>query len=47
MTRTKFYKGWLYTGDMGTWDEDEFITVSGRKGRHDRLGGREHLSRPD
>ena len=31
MTRTKFYKGWLYTGDMGTWDEGEFITVSGRK----------------
>ena len=31
MTRAKFYKGWLYTGDMGTWDENEFITVSGRK----------------
>ena len=31
MTRAKFYKGWLYTGDVGVWDEDEFITVSGRK----------------
>ncbi len=27
----KYYKGWLYIGDLGTWDEDEFITVAGRK----------------
>ncbi|WP_218970928.1 class I adenylate-forming enzyme family protein [Peribacillus kribbensis] len=26
-----FYKGWIYIGDMGTWDEEEFITVVGRK----------------
>jgi len=26
-----FYKGWIYIGDMGTWDENEFITVVGRK----------------
>ena len=26
-----FYKGWVYIGDMGTWDENEFITVVGRK----------------
>ncbi|MFC4620391.1 class I adenylate-forming enzyme family protein [Camelliibacillus cellulosilyticus] len=26
-----FYKGWIYIGDMGTWDENEFITVAGRK----------------
>ena len=31
MTKAKFYKGWLYTGDVGTWDENEFVTVSGRK----------------
>ncbi len=26
-----FYKGWLYIGDLGTWDEKEFITIVGRK----------------
>lgn len=26
----KFHKGWLYTGDIGTWDKDSFITVKGR-----------------
>jgi len=26
-----FYKGWVYIGDMGTWDENEFVTVVGRK----------------
>nr|WP_297171128.1 AMP-binding protein [uncultured Agathobaculum sp.] len=31
MTKNKFYKGWLYTGDVGTWDENEFVTVAGRK----------------
>ena len=31
MTQKKFYKGWLYTGDVGTWDENEFVTVCGRK----------------
>lgn len=27
----KFYKGFMYTGDLGTWDEKGFITVVGRK----------------
>lgn len=27
----KFYKGFMYTGDLGTWDENEFVTVVGRK----------------
>lgn len=31
MTARKFYKGWLYTGDMATWDENEFVTICGRK----------------
>ena len=26
-----FYKGWVYIGDMGTWDENEFVTIAGRK----------------
>jgi len=26
-----FYKGWLYIGDLGTWDEKEFVTIVGRK----------------
>ena len=30
-TKEKFYKGWMYTGDVGTWDENEFVTVAGRK----------------
>jgi acyl-CoA synthetase (AMP-forming)/AMP-acid ligase II len=29
--KKKFYKGWLYIGDLGTWNEDEFVTVVGRK----------------
>lgn len=29
-SRKKFHKGWLYTGDIGTWDKDSFITVKGR-----------------
>ena len=30
-TKEKFYKGWMYTGDIGTWDEKQFITIAGRK----------------
>jgi len=26
----KLYKGWFYTGDAASWDEDGFITVRGR-----------------
>jgi acyl-CoA synthetase (AMP-forming)/AMP-acid ligase II len=29
--KAKYYKGWLYIGDLGTWDEHEFVTVAGRK----------------
>ena len=28
--RKKLYKGWFYTGDTATWDEEGFITVQGR-----------------
>jgi acyl-CoA synthetase (AMP-forming)/AMP-acid ligase II len=31
VTKEKYYKGYLYTGDLGTWDEKEFVTVAGRK----------------
>lgn len=27
----KFYKGWMYTADLGYWDEHSYITVNGRK----------------
>lgn len=30
-TKDKFYKGWMYTGDIGTWDEKQYITIAGRK----------------
>lgn len=31
MTAQKFYKGYMYTGDLGTWNEQEFISITGRK----------------
>ena len=30
-TEEKFYKGWMYTGDIGTWDKRQFVTIAGRK----------------
>lgn len=30
-TKAKFYKGFMYTGDLGVWDENQFITIVGRK----------------
>jgi acyl-CoA synthetase (AMP-forming)/AMP-acid ligase II len=27
----RFRDGWLYIGDLATWDEDEFVTIVGRK----------------
>ena len=27
----KFHNGYLYTGDLAVWDEEEFITIVGRK----------------
>ncbi len=30
-TKEKFYKGWMYTGDIGTWDKNQFVTIAGRK----------------
>jgi len=26
-----FYKGYMYTGDLGTWDENDYVTIVGRK----------------
>jgi len=30
-SRRVFYKGWIYIGDLGTWDEQGYVTVAGRK----------------
>ena len=30
-TKEKFYKGWFYTKDVGTWDKNQYITITGRK----------------
>ncbi len=30
-TAAKYYKGFLYTGDLGTWDAQGFFTIVGRK----------------
>ncbi|HET7387309.1 MAG TPA: AMP-binding protein [Nocardioidaceae bacterium] len=27
----KFHDGWLYIGDLATWDEHEYVTIVGRK----------------
>ncbi|MCB2185807.1 MAG: AMP-binding protein [Deltaproteobacteria bacterium] len=27
----KYHQGWLYIGDLGVWDEHEFVTIAGRK----------------
>ncbi|MFZ2949121.1 MAG: hypothetical protein WA003_06520, partial [Desulfuromonadaceae bacterium] len=29
--KAKYYKGWLYIGDLGKWDKDEYLTIVGRK----------------
>lgn len=31
MNRARYYKGWYYTGDTGTWDDDWIVTIRGRK----------------
>ncbi len=30
-SKTRFRDGWFYTKDVGTWDEDRYITLLGRK----------------
>jgi long-chain acyl-CoA synthetase len=29
--KAKYYKGWLYIGDLATWNDKEFVTIVGRK----------------
>lgn len=29
--KANYKDGWLYIGDLGVWDENEFVTVAGRK----------------
>ncbi|MCR5217725.1 AMP-binding protein [Treponema sp.] len=31
VTKERYYKGWYYTGDTGTWDEKWTVTIRGRK----------------
>ena len=31
MTEEKFYKGWMYTGDIATWNDEWYVTINGRK----------------
>lgn len=30
-TAEKYYNGWFYTKDVGTWDAESYVTVAGRK----------------
>lgn len=30
-TNNKFYKGYMYTNDLGTWDKNNYISICGRK----------------
>ena len=38
-TRKHYHKGWYYTGDVGTWDEEGFVTVRGRRDHMLLVGG--------
>ncbi|MGV8059250.1 MAG: class I adenylate-forming enzyme family protein [Smithellaceae bacterium] len=38
-TAKHLYKGWFYTGDAATWDEDGFITIGGRTDDMIQSGG--------
>ena len=42
----RFRDGWLYIGDLATWDEDEYVTIVGPQGRHDHLRRRERAPDP-
>ena len=31
MEEAKYHRGWLYIGDLATWNADEYVTIVGRK----------------
>ena len=35
-TEKKYYKGFIYTNDLATWDKNQFVTIIGRK--DDKIG---------
>ncbi|MCF0235094.1 MAG: acyl--CoA ligase [Thermoguttaceae bacterium] len=42
----KFHNGWIYTGDIATWDEKEYITIVGRKDDMTVLAGENVYPQP-
>ena len=38
-TRKHYHRGWYYTGDVATWDEEGFVTVAGRRDHMLLVGG--------
>ena len=37
-TEAKYYKDFIYTNDLAVWDENQFITIVGRKDDMIKIG---------